>query len=174
MTGRAWSVFQSGEALDVAMKDRFRGGATALRMVREHPAIGIGLGCFEYVFPGYADFATDQYWNHAHNDYAEFMAETGIPGGVLIVISLIMFFRFALRDLGVRLRHESGWIQLGAAVGCVGLLVHSYVDFNLRIPANAAWFVLCVAVAVQPRPSLGKVRQMNRITRLGPNGEFLN
>jgi O-antigen ligase len=173
-SGRGWTVFQSDQNLEVTMKDRFRGGIIALRMAREHPLTGIGLGCFEYVFPSYADFATDQYWNHAHDDYAEAVAETGIPGGVLILISLIIFFRYAFRGLRERLRHESGWIQLGAAIGCVGLLVHSYVDFNLRIPANVAWFVVCLAIAVHPRSPLGKVRQINRSLSHGPGGEFVN
>lgn len=174
LSGRGWSVFQSGQTLDVAMKDRFRGGSIALRMAKAHPLTGIGLGCFEYVFPNYTDFSTDQYWNHAHNDYAEVAAETGVPGAVLIVISLIMFFRGTFRGLGERLQEESGWIQLGATVACVGLLVHTYVDFNLRIPANAAWFVLCVAIAVPPQPYRGEVRQITRISKLTSDGEFVN
>jgi hypothetical protein len=38
-------------------------------------------------------------------------------------------------------------MQLGAALGCCGLLVHSLVDFNLHIPANAAWFAFCAGLA---------------------------
>lgn len=53
----------------------------------------------------------------------------------------------AFRNLKERLRNEWGWIQMGAAIGVVGLVCHSFVDFNLRIPANAAWFVVCLAVA---------------------------
>jgi O-antigen ligase len=173
-SGRGWDVFHSGQPIDVVMKDRFRGGVGALRMAKDHPWTGIGLGCFEYVFPSYADFATDRYWNHAHDDYAEVIGETGVLGGVLIVIALIMFFRYAFRGLGERLRQESGWIQVGATLGCVGLLVHSYVDFNLRIPANAAWFVVCVAIAVQPRAALGNVRKIHRPSNPGREGELVN
>ena len=38
-------------------------------------------------------------------------------------------------------------MQLGAAIGCCGLLIHSFVDFNLHIPANAAWFAFCAGLA---------------------------
>jgi len=46
-----------------------------------------------------------------------------------------------------RLRFEDGWIRLGAAIGCCGLLLHSFFDFNLHIPANAAWFATLAALA---------------------------
>jgi hypothetical protein len=38
-------------------------------------------------------------------------------------------------------------MQFAAAIGCCGLLVHSLADFNLHMPANAAWFVVCAAIA---------------------------
>jgi hypothetical protein len=39
-----------------------------------------------------------------------------------------------------------------AMLGVTGILVHSFVDFNLQIPANAALFyVLCVIAAMGPR-----------------------
>ncbi len=38
-----------------------------------------------------------------------------------------------------------GAIQLVAALGCCGLLVHGVFDFNLHVPANAAWFAVCAA-----------------------------
>ena len=37
-------------------------------------------------------------------------------------------------------------------LGVTGILVHSLVDFNLQVPANAALFyVLCVVAALEPR-----------------------
>jgi len=121
-----------------------------LRIFREHPWVGIGLGSFETAFPRYRTFPTNLVWTHAHNDYAEALAETGVAGGILIACALLLFFRQAFKDLNFRLRDEAGWIQLGAALGCCGLLVHSLADFNLHIPANAAWFAVCAALATAP------------------------
>jgi O-antigen ligase len=126
-----------------------------LRIFRGHPWVGIGLGSFNTVFPQYRSFATDLGWAHAHNDYAEALAETGVVGGALIVIALAMFFSLAFRNLPAGRRDIAGWIRLGAAVGCCGLLVHSLVDFNLHIPANAAWFAGCVALATTGRGAAG-------------------
>ncbi len=43
-------------------------------------------------------------------------------------------------------------LTLAAVLGVTGILVHSVVDFNLQIPANAALFyVLCTVAAMEPR-----------------------
>jgi O-antigen ligase len=121
----------------------------SLRIWRDHPWLGTGLGSFETAYPRYRSFPGDAVYDHAHNDYAEALAETGLVGGVLILAAIVLFFRIAFRDLATRLRHEVGWIQLGAALGCCGLLIHSLVDFNLHIPANAAWFAVSAAIATK-------------------------
>ena len=42
----------------------------------------------------------------------------------------------------------TGAVAFACLLGCTGILVHSFIDFNLQIPANAAWFyVLCVLAA---------------------------
>ena len=71
----------------------------ALRIFHDHPWTGIGLGSFNTVFPQYRSFPTDLGWAHAHNDYAEALAETGVAGGALIVLSLAMFFGLAFSRL---------------------------------------------------------------------------
>jgi hypothetical protein len=40
-----------------------------------------------------------------------------------------------------------------------GLLIHSFVDFNLHIPANAAWFAVCAGLSTIPGSSR-RVREM--------------
>jgi O-antigen ligase len=105
------------------------------------------LGSFEVAYPRYQSLPSDPVWDHAHNDFAEALAETGVAGGFSILTALAIFFCLAFRNVSERLKSQAGWIQLGAAVGCCGLLVHSFVDFNLHIPANAAWFAVSAGVA---------------------------
>lgn len=161
-TGRVnqggWSVFDTSKPLEATFGDRYQMGIDTLHIIRAHPWWGIGLGCFEGIIPGYLTFPTDLHWTHAHDDVLESIAETGVPGALLILASLLLFFRSAFGKLDERLRHGWGWIQLGGAVGAVGLFAHSLVDFNLRIPANAAWFVVCLAVATHPR-QVWEIRQ---------------
>ena len=153
------------------MHDRLAVSRVALRMFASHPILGVGMGCYEYAFPAYVDFVTELHWTHAHNDYAELLAEAGVPAGLLMLAGLVVFLRSGFRHLKDRLRHESGWIQVGAAVSCAGLLCHSFVDFNLRIAANAAWFVVCLAVAVHPRSGQGAVRKNSLATSGAGSGK---
>jgi O-antigen ligase len=132
---------------EVTLGDRLRVSKDSLRVFWSHPWLGTGLGSFEPVFPQYRTFPSDLEWAHAHNDYVEALAETGLAGGTLILLALWLGLRAVFRDLGERLTSEAGWVQTGAAIGCCGLLVHSFVDFNLHIPANAMWFAICVGIS---------------------------
>lgn len=150
VANRGWSVFQTDKSFEVKMGDRFWVARDTLEMARRHPVLGVGVGCFEAVFPSYASQPTDLRWTHAHDDIVEALAETGVVGGVVLLWGLVTFLRLAFRKLGKTLQTDWGWVRVGAVVGVLGLLAHSLVDFNLRIPANAAWFVVCLAIATQP------------------------
>ncbi len=173
VSSHAWSVFETNRSLEATLGDRFRVGMDTLHMAESHPWIGVGVGCFESVFPNYLTFPMSLHWTHAHDDILEAAAETGLPGVVLMLVAVVLFFRMAFRHLGGRLRHGWGWIQMGAAVGAVGLLCHSLVDFNLRVPANAAWFVVCLAIATHARPFQRSSRKMVRDSSAGRRSELL-
>jgi len=130
--------------------DRMLVALDSMRIFRDHPVVGIGLGSFGSVYPSYQSFPTDQLYPYAHNDYAQALAETGALGGLIILGALALFFRLAFGNLEARLARPRGWIQFGASVGVCGLLIHSLVDFNLHIPANAAWFAVCVGLSTLP------------------------
>jgi O-antigen ligase len=119
-----------------------------LRIFAAHPIIGSGLGTFEAVYPQYQSFVSEDTWPEAHNDYVQILAESGLLGGILVLVALGLFVYQAFWIKGrSQLADVAEWLQVGAAVGCCGLLVHSLVDFNLHIPANAAWFAACAALA---------------------------
>lgn len=150
ISARMMSVASLPVAPQVTLGQRLIVTRDTLHIFRDHPWLGTGLGSFLFIFPRYQSFASDGIWEHAHDDYAEALAETGLTGGLLLLAGLILFLRAAFGRLRERLRYSSGWIQLGCALGCCGLLVHSFVDFNLHIPANAAWFAACMGLAIIP------------------------
>lgn len=147
---RMATMADSTHPSDVALRDRLVAARDSLGIFRDHPWLGAGLGSFETAFPRYQSFPSDFDWDHAHNDYAEALAETGLAGGVAILAALGLFFWLAFRNLRERLRRPAGWMQFAAALGCCGILVHSFADFNLHMPANAVWFVVCAAIATSP------------------------
>jgi O-antigen ligase len=129
----------------------------SLRMFSKRPVWGWGLGTFPTVYPSYRSFYTNLFVNEAHNDYAQLLVETGLLGFGLMLWFLVRLYRYGLPTSR---RWEFQWdgaVSLAALLGCTGILLHSFVDFNLQIPANAALFyVLCGLAASRPSAELSK------------------
>ena len=129
-----------------------------LRMFSRRPVWGWGLGTFPTVYPAYRSFYTNLFVNEAHNDYAQLLVETGLLGFGLMLWFLLRLYQYGLPTSR---RWEFKWdgaVSLAALLGCSGILFHSFVDFNLQIPANAALFyVLCGLAATKPFAILSKI-----------------
>jgi O-antigen ligase len=122
-----------------------------LRMFVKRPFLGWGLGSFPIVYPEFRSFYTTLFVNEAHNDYLQLLVETGLAGFSIAVWFLVLVFRHAAGKLKDWTGNASGALTVAALLGCVGILVHSFLDFNLQIPANAALFyVLCAIAASAP------------------------
>jgi O-antigen ligase len=127
-----------------------------LRMFSHRPVLGWGLGTFPTVYPGYRSFYTNLFVNEAHNDYAQLLVETGLLGFGLMLWFLVRLYR---SGWPTSRRWEFKWdgaVSLAALLGCTGLLLHSLVDFNLQIPANAAMFYSLCGLAASPLASSSK------------------
>ena len=127
------------------------------RIFLAHPVGGTGLGTLQEVFPRYETLYDGKIVNHVHNDYVEALAETGLVGGLCGLFYLVFLFREAsLRLLQVQSSLDLA-LHIGALTACCGLLVHSFVDFNLHIPSNALLFLLQGVLATSQRtPSLSQ------------------
>ena len=74
--------------------------------------------------------------NHAHNDWAEWAAEGGLPFTALVLVLALWSVPKAARSI---------W-----GLGIISVFLHSLVDFHLQKPAIAAWmFVLLGAVCAE-------------------------
>jgi len=120
-----------------------------IRMFKQRPIIGWGLGTFPTVYPQFRSFYTNLFVNEAHNDYLQALVETGVLGFAAVLWFLVMLYRRGLRRLG-RESQLSVAMRLAALAACTGILAHSFVDFNLHIPANAAWYFVMCALATRP------------------------
>lgn len=108
---------------------------------------GSGLGSFYTVFPRYRKEDIQGYYDHAHNDYWEFGAETGLIGLLLLGSSVALSLWNALRAQHRRRDSLCRGMAFSAIMGIIALGIHSTVDFNLQIPANAATFMVILALA---------------------------
>lgn len=123
------------------------------RIFLDHPLVGTGLGTIQLVYPPYETLYDGKIVNHAHNDYLEALAETGILGGSACAWFMAILFLGALRSLQEATHTFGAVLRLAALAGCGGILVHSLVDFNLHIPANAFFFFLMALLATSPLSS---------------------
>jgi O-antigen ligase len=120
----------------------------SITMAMQKPLIGYGLGTFSDVYPAHRTFYTNLFVNHAHNDYLETLVDTGVVGLGLFLWFLAGVFRAGWMKIAERDDPEGRTLTLAALAGVCGIVIHSLLDFNLHIPANAAlFFVLCAAIA---------------------------
>jgi O-antigen ligase len=154
--------FSSLQSLEVNSGKRASMRQDTWRIFLDHPWAGTGLGTLQTVFPAYETNYDGKVVNHAHNDYLEGLAETGIAGGLCGAAFLGILFFVSLRQLLQRDKPFAAALHLSGLVACSGFLVHSLVDFNLHIPANALLFLLMAHLAtgqVTPSPSADRTSQ---------------
>lgn len=135
----------------------------ALRMFRARPVLGWGLGTFPVVYPEFRTFYTNFFVNEAHNDYLQLLVETGAVGFGLMIWFLIVVFRFTLQKIRNWTTEVSGAAGVACMLGVTGILVHSALDFNLQIPANAAIFYVLCSIAAAP-PFLQRTRKRRPVS----------
>jgi len=120
----------------------------SFKMWQDYPLFGAGAGSWYSVFPRYRGGDTGQgFYEHAHNDYLEFLAEYGILGMVLPASVVTL----ALRNVIVAQRRRRSQLAKGigfaALMAITAMLIHATVEFNLQIPAYAATFMVILATA---------------------------
>jgi O-antigen ligase len=120
-------------------------------ILSEHWRFGTGLGTFEDVFGVYEDASSvsKTYVAHAHNDYLEWLIETGLAGGVLLGLVLAWFVFHFLR-VWTFSRQAGLTLRRAAAIACLVPVLHSLVDYPLRTPAIASVAGMCIAIMVMP------------------------
>jgi O-antigen ligase len=113
----------------------------------DYPLVGTGGGSFYNLFLSYrSENYGAVFWDHAHNDFVEIATDFGLLGlgilGLLVALTL-----WTVIKVMARRKSALPWgIAFGVAMSVVALLVHSAVDFNLQIPANAMTMVVVLAM----------------------------
>ena len=141
----------AGERLDhtllYSVNQRVDGGLSALRMMRDHPLIGVGIGNFEALFDEYyrKHPETLRIYKVPDNVLFTILAETGILGLLTFLAFVAAIIRAALRALkGVRAdRYWSNYVW-AVCVGIIGFGINclAYDGLFWFSPSFAFWAVL--------------------------------
>jgi hypothetical protein len=132
---------------DAAGGGRAQYWRATVKMIRDHPVLGVGLDAYGVAFPRYDSLNGTFRVERAHNDYLQTLAETGVIGSLIALAFVIVLFR---QGMGTAKVIHDPWrraVTIGSLAGCFSVLVHSIFEFPLRTPANAMLFLLLAVLA---------------------------
>jgi putative inorganic carbon (HCO3(-)) transporter len=128
-------------------EDRDEVSRLSLALVRDYFPLGAGAGSYYSVFPAYANSTIIGFYDHAHNDYIEILAETGVLGLSGFGLAIVLAGFQALSALRRRNHPLMRGTAFGVCLALCWLIIHSTVDFNMQIPANAMTMSAVLALA---------------------------
>lgn len=136
--GLIWKRLQ--EEHPYALRQNFL--LSSLEMIRERPLHGFGLGTWSEVYPGFARFDDGLFANQAHNDWAQWAAEGGIPFLLLLV---------GVAGVAIRPAFRSLW-----GLGLLSVFLHCAIDYPMQQrPALAAFFFALLGVLMAQGSPMG-------------------
>ncbi|MBI5473336.1 MAG: O-antigen ligase family protein, partial [Ignavibacteriae bacterium] len=125
------------------------------------PLVGHGIGSYETTMLSYRP---SDYWissgedvtQHAHNEFIEVLAETGIIGFLAYGVLVVYAVRKGLRSLK-SLRHRERLFVWGIVCSLLGIAIDGLASISLRTaPVGAlAWFLLGLLASSWPKEEKG-------------------
>ena len=117
------------------------------RLAASSPLVGSGLGAFHDAYPRFKAGYGAERVEHAESEYLETLAETGAAGLACSLAGLFLLLRAAATGAGTAGRGVAWAVGCGGAAAVVALAAHGLLDFDLRVPSNAALAALAAAAA---------------------------
>jgi O-antigen ligase len=123
------------------------------RMASDFLLTGVGAGAFQRGMLLYQEGSRLFFFNHAHDEYLQLIAEGGlllcVPAAMALCAGVAMIATYLRRD-----RTPIFWVRAGAMSGMIAVAVQGIWDTGLRTPANGVLFAVIAAIALhEPRQS---------------------
>jgi O-antigen ligase len=150
-------VWQRFLEIDDGVSGRTAIWSGTLELIDKFPLLGTGLGTYMHGVRRY-NVAVGEL-GHAHNEYLQLLAEAGVGGLLLVVGGLGWFCWRTLQHWFSRHDPEVLGIVLGGLSSGLATGIHSIIDPNFHVPANAFLFSVILAltsVAVHIRQHQGQ------------------
>jgi O-Antigen ligase len=115
--------------------------SVAVQMTADHPLLGVGPDNFRWLFTSYSGVDADNLGIHAHNQYLEALADTGILGVLSLIWLLSTLVWQCLRGLA---RAGPDWPWRAALLASMSAwLTHALLDdFERFWPASVAFWLI--------------------------------
>lgn len=113
---------------DPALSIRFEMWQVGMRMIREHPWLGVGPNNIVPEYPRYLPPGKSPivgYHGHLHNNFLQLAAERGLPA-----LAAWLWFMGALAWHFWRERRRAGWMAEGVLAAWIALVVEGFFEFN--------------------------------------------
>jgi O-antigen ligase len=120
----------------------------SLHLLDKHLVDGTGAGTFYTTFPEYRGGDIRIFYDHAHNDYLELLSERGLIGFIPLIIAWLLCITAALWAQWSRKDSLMRGVSFGCIMSMIAMAMHATVEFNFQIPANAAMYLLVMALAL--------------------------
>ncbi|MHB8648526.1 MAG: O-antigen ligase family protein, partial [Thermomicrobiales bacterium] len=125
--------------------------ASTARMLRDHPAWGVGLDQFLSQYPRYIkpDAWQERFTSHPHNVLLDFYVRLGLLGLAWLIFTLLPFIVRGWR-VAMRRKAEGDLLRFALVIGATGALVdftvHGMVDqdYFLHMLAYGFWFAILI------------------------------
>jgi len=128
---------------DVSKEQRIIVWQATLSAFKDFWLTGSGLGTFIDMFHLYSPAPLQSIYDHAHNDYLEFILETGTIGlSLLLAFAGLLLYPFAKADF----TGKRGMIRIGVISSVFSMMMHSIFDFNLHILSNMLLFAVVLGM----------------------------
>lgn len=137
--------FETSEGL----KARWVFWLDTIKIFKDYPLFGTGLGTFIQVFPMYRCFHVRGLATHGENDLLQLVSEVGVLGiGLLITLFIYLFYKTVSKIRSFSFREGERYIGIGGLVGLLALMFHSLVERNIQVPANAFLYTVIFAIII--------------------------
>ncbi|WDF65709.1 O-antigen ligase family protein [Flavobacterium sp. KACC 22763] len=135
---------------DASSQLRLSFWGNTLKMTKESPLTGIGLGNYQVESIPYERTTSNdsQVSLHAHNDFLEILAETGIINGLIYLSIFIYSFFINLKRILKPQKEESQLVALLTLLLLVVYGIDSFFNFPMYRPTMAIFFSLILALTV--------------------------
>lgn len=116
-------------------------------LVKAYPLTGCGLGAYPSCFYKFKTVAPMSTVDYAHNDYLQVLAEMGVVGFVAGLLFILRVLERAFRGAVHARSVDQRYLAIACLASIAGILLHSFVDFNMYVPANGYAFAWVLGIA---------------------------